>query len=93
MQRFVPPLQGGGVCSAHDLGLGAARLTPGCHIAGFQPALEFGESQQASAGSTHLFQPASQRVLCICHRFDARLARFFAFDAARVRLRSAWHGS
>jgi hypothetical protein len=36
--RFVPPLQGGEVCSAHDLGLGAVRLTPGCHIAGFQPA-------------------------------------------------------
>ena len=36
--RFVPPLQGGKVCSAHDLGLGAVRLTPGCHIAGFQPS-------------------------------------------------------
>jgi len=55
--RFVPPLQGGEVCSAHDLGLGAARLTPGCHIAGFQPS--------------------DERVLCICHRFEARLARPF----------------
>ena len=54
---LVPPFQGREVYSAHDLGLGAVRLTPGCHIAGFQPA--------------------GQRALCTCHRFEARLARPF----------------
>ena len=36
--RLVPPLQGGEVGWGDDLGLGAVRLTPGFHSAGFQPA-------------------------------------------------------
>jgi hypothetical protein len=48
--HFVPPLQGGGELFMDIyLGLGAERLTPGCHMTGFQP-LRVGGSISDSVG-------------------------------------------